>query len=143
MVRILTSKETVKVEKAGSGAVDRAVLDGIRLLEGPESRGLLRKVVCLYLSDSLKHMERIRSAMKSGDTGSLRRAAHSLKSGSANLGASGLSGICRMIEEVANTGEPPSGDDPLQERLEREYLAVRRELEDLLASERGEARGGE
>ncbi|MEW6719059.1 MAG: Hpt domain-containing protein [Thermodesulfobacteriota bacterium] len=139
----MTSKETGKMDKAGTGAVDRAVLDGIRMLEGPESRGLLVKVLNLYLSDSLKHVERIRSAVKSGDPGSLRSAAHSLKSGSANVGASGLAEVCRMVEEVANTGETPPPDDPLPARLEREYLAVRRELEELLAAERGESRGGE
>jgi HPt (histidine-containing phosphotransfer) domain-containing protein len=129
-------------EKTGASAIDGAVLDGIRSLEGPGGQGLLEKVLTLYLADSLKLMEGIRSAAKSGEADVLRRSAHTLKSSSANVGATGVSDICRKIEGEVSAGNPPAADDPLLGKLEEEYLAARKGLQDILDSGRGGATGG-
>ena len=86
-------------------------------------------------------MERIRSSAGTGDTESLRRAAHTLKSSSANVGALGLSEICRKIEAETSAGTPPVVGGPLFENLEDEYRSVRQELQAVLGAGRGEATG--
>ncbi|MBP2676922.1 MAG: hybrid sensor histidine kinase/response regulator [Deltaproteobacteria bacterium] len=128
-------------DKTGHPPIDRAVLEGIRMLEGPGGQGLLERVVTLYLSDSLKQMERIRSSAGTGDTESLRRAAHTLKSSSANVGAFGVSEICRKIEAETGAGAPPVVGGPLFGNLEDEYRSVRQELQAVLGAGRGEAAG--
>src|SRR3972149_3454855 len=98
--------------------INPAVLDGIRALDNNGGQGLLGKVLSLYLSDSPKLVEGILSATGKGDGESLRMAAHTLKSSSANVGATDLSELCRKIEEMARAGEMPAGGDPLLRRLE-------------------------
>ena len=129
-------------ENGGTPSIDRSVLDRIRLLEGPGRQGLVEKVVALYLSDSLTLMEQIRSSPETGEAETLRRASHSLKSSSANVGAMGIFEICRKVEEGMAAGNPPSAAGPLLERLEKEYRDVRRELQAVLSAGHGEAKGG-
>ena len=128
-------------EESRSPSIDRSVLDQIRMLEGPGRQGLLEKVVGLYLSDSLKVMEKIRSSVGTGDAEALRRAVHTLKSSSANVGACAVSKACRRIEEEAAAGNPPPSGSPELERLEEEYRSVRQELQAILEAGSGEAMG--
>ena len=108
--------------------INPAVLDGIRALDADGAQGLLGKVLSLYLSDSPILVEGILSAARKGDGEPLRRAAHTLKSSSANVGAINLSELCRKIEEMARSGEIPAAGNPLLERLEEEYRSVRETL---------------
>jgi len=78
-------------------------------------------------------VEGILSAVEKGDGESLRRAAHTLKSSSANVGATGLPELCRKVEEMARAGEIPASGDPLLRRLEEEYRSVREALSTILS----------
>ncbi len=119
--------------KGRSGPINRAVLDGIRSLEGAGGgETLVRKILSLYLSDSPIHLEGILRASEKGDGESFRRAAHALKSSSANVGAADLSELCRKLEEMGRSEELPAVGDPLLIRLEGEYLSVRNLLSAIL-----------
>jgi CheY-like chemotaxis protein len=118
--------------KARTSPIDPAVLDGIRSLEGPGGRGLFERVLSLFLTDSPKLVEQIHSAAEKGDAASLRLAAHTLKSSSANVGATGLSDLCRKIEGKARGGEPLDAGDPLLGQLEGVYRSVREALAAIL-----------
>jgi signal transduction histidine kinase/DNA-binding response OmpR family regulator/HPt (histidine-containing phosphotransfer) domain-containing protein len=113
--------------------INPAVLDGIRALDDNGNQGLFGKVLSLYLSDSPKLLEEILSAVEKGDGESLRRAAHTLKSSSANVGATDLPEFCRKIEEMARAGEIPASGDPLLGMLEAEYRLVRKALSTVLS----------
>ena len=104
--------------------INPAVLEGIQVLDDNGGQGLLGKVLSLYLSDSPKLMVGILSAVEKGDGESLRRAAHTLKSSSANVGATDLPELCRKVEEMARAGEIPASGDPLLGRLKEEYRSV-------------------
>jgi CheY-like chemotaxis protein/HPt (histidine-containing phosphotransfer) domain-containing protein len=110
--------ETAEAAKARTSPIDRAVLDGIRSLESPGGQGLFERVLSLFLSDSPKMVKQIRTAAEKGDAESLRLAAHTLKSSSANVGATGLSDLCRTIEGMARGGDPLDAGDPLLGQLE-------------------------
>lgn len=118
--------------KTGSTPIDRAVLEGIRMLEGRGGQGLVEKVVALYLSDSRKQVERMRASAETGDPGSMKRAAHTLKSSSANVGAMAVSVICQEIEAETAEGRPPAAGSPMLEKLENEYRSACRELQAIL-----------
>ncbi len=78
--------------------IDRNVIEGLRELGGADDPGLLVELIDLYLSDAPQRMSEIEQSLASGDWKLLERAAHTLKSASANIGALGLSAICKELE---------------------------------------------
>ena len=84
--------------------LNAAALDGIRALQKPNKPNLLEKIVRFYLGDAPRLMEAMAEAAKNGDCNALQRAAHALKSSSANLGALGLAQLCKEMEEDARGG---------------------------------------
>jgi len=84
--------------------IDRAALAPIRTLEANGRPGLLSKVVGLYLDDAQKRIATLREGIDQGNAEAVRRAAHALKSGSANVGAATLARLCRELEELGRDG---------------------------------------
>jgi HPt (histidine-containing phosphotransfer) domain-containing protein len=76
----------------------------------------------------------LRSSLDSGNAEELRRAAHTLKSNGATLGAEQFAELCRTLEQRAKAGEL-DGAGELVDRIEQEY----KPLEEALASLRAEA----
>ena len=85
--------------------IDARVIQGLRELGGDEDPGLLVELIDLYLADAPQRMGEIRQALTSGDWKLLERAAHTLKSASANIGALELSSICKELEAKARSCE--------------------------------------
>ena len=104
--------------------IDSKVHNEIRALEGEGNRGLLERIINLYLTDAPRLVEGILSAAEKGDTESLLRGAHTLKSSSANVGATGLSDLCRKVEAMARAGETIAAGDPLLSKMEGEHRSV-------------------
>jgi signal transduction histidine kinase/CheY-like chemotaxis protein/HPt (histidine-containing phosphotransfer) domain-containing protein len=86
----------------------------IRELDPDGSRGLVRRIIEAYTVDAPKLVAAARSAIATGDAEALRRAAHTLKSSSANVGAETLAATCREIEGEAAQGHL----EGLAERIE-------------------------
>jgi signal transduction histidine kinase/DNA-binding response OmpR family regulator/HPt (histidine-containing phosphotransfer) domain-containing protein len=124
--------ETMTAAKPSASPIDTNVLDGIRALEGEGNRGLLERIINLYLSDAPRLVEGILCAAEKGETESILRAAHTLKSSSANVGATGLSELCRKVEGMARAGEPIAAGDPLLSKFEGEHQSVREALAAIL-----------
>ena len=117
-------------------ALDRAMLDEIRLAAPHDGAGLLERVVLRYFEDTPRLIEKMRFAACEGDANTLGRAAHSLKSSSATVGVRDLAALCREIETTIREGGITPGLAHI-ERVEVAYkLAVpllRREIEKDLA----------
>ena len=94
------------VDLAGpaQGGLDCAALENIRETMPGDGDQLLRRVVRRYLDDCPRLIAMMRKAATSGDTDSLGRAAHSLKSSSATVGATALAAQCRLIETAVREG---------------------------------------
>ena len=88
----------------GQVGLDQTALDHIREAMPGDGKQLLGRVVRRYLDDSPRLIATLRKAAIRGDTDSLGRAAHSLKSSSATVGASGLAAQCRLIETAVREG---------------------------------------
>jgi CheY-like chemotaxis protein len=110
--------------KSQASPIDKKVHDEIRALEGEGNRGLLERIINLYLTDAPRLVEGILSAAEKADTESLMRAAHTLKSSSANVGATGLSELCRKVEGMARAGKPIAAGDPILSKFEGEHRSV-------------------
>ena len=78
--------------------IDRNALDIIASLQPPGSENILRKIISLYLDSSPALTKSVREAVEGADFDALHRAAHTLKSSSASLGALAFSGICKDLE---------------------------------------------
>jgi HPt (histidine-containing phosphotransfer) domain-containing protein len=81
--------------------LDASVIQSLRELGGEEDPGLLLELIDLYLCDAPQRMGEIEQGLAQGDWKLLERAAHTLKSASANIGALGLSAICKELEANA------------------------------------------
>ena len=86
--------------------IDPGVIDGLRELGGAEDPGLLVELIDLYLGDAPQRMAEIQQSLASSDWKLLERAAHTLKSASANIGALGLSELCKELECQARKRDP-------------------------------------
>ena len=66
---------------------------------------LVRRVITLYRQEAEKMVHGIEKALSDGDMSTAFRAAHSLKSSSASIGAHALSEVAKTIESFARQGD--------------------------------------
>jgi two-component system sensor histidine kinase/response regulator len=109
-------------------AVDTKVLDTIRSLEQAGVAGILGKVIRAYLSETPSYLEAMAGSIEKKDSPALERAAHTLKSSSANVGALRLSELCKTIETKAKDGSPEGARDMVTQAF-AEYGRVQSVLE--------------
>ncbi|WP_342118255.1 Hpt domain-containing protein, partial [Pseudoduganella sp. OTU4001] len=96
--------------------------------------GLLRRVVDAWLEQAPSLYSDMQMAARSADGALLYRAAHSLKNGSANVGARQLSELCAELEQRGRHGQLDDLAQPMAE-LERLYQGTSAALRDLQAQE--------
>ena len=125
------------------GVIDDTTLDELRALDRDGSDDSLRHVLTLYLDKSPQLMTRLAEAVETGDAETMGQVAHSLKSASANVGATELSGLCESLERlgelVQKLGYLPAADkagDTLL-AIQGEYAAVQAVLSKILADGAG------
>jgi len=96
-----------KVSRSAMNKVtlDHAAIDAVRQLDPDGNDRLLARLIALYRDDSSQLLADIDMGMKNGDAEAVARAAHTLKSSSANLGATNVAAIARQIEHSARSGE--------------------------------------
>ncbi len=85
--------------------LDEAVLDQLLETVGGD-RTFLSELVEAYLADSPGLLEAMRTGLRGDDRTALRRAAHTLKSTSASLGATTFAEACREVETNALEADP-------------------------------------
>ncbi len=114
---------------AGAGSkvtatiLDEQALRQIRSLRQPGGPDLLKKIVDLYISNSRTLIETLRDSIIRGDASGVAQAAHSLKSSSANVGATALRELCAQLEDTAKTGKLDSAW-ALLDRMVEEHSRV-------------------
>ncbi|NWF92190.1 MAG: response regulator [Syntrophaceae bacterium] len=85
---------------SGVDGVDRRTLESIRALQREGESDLLSRVIEAYFGEADRLFQILREAVKKGDGEALRKAAHSLKASSANVGAWKLSTLCKELEII-------------------------------------------
>ena len=91
--------------------------------EGDEE--FLMEVLEGFIGNVTSQIKLIRQAISDGDAEAVRREAHSIKGGAANLTANDLSGIAFEIENIGKSGMLEGSIDALQ-KLEREFFRLER-----------------
>lgn len=94
--------------------VDQSALDTIRALRSPGKPDILARMVSLYLAKTPDLLSEIEDGIAADDAPRVRKAAHTLKSSSAYLGATGMAAECRVLEELAVNGDLSVGHEHLK-----------------------------
>jgi signal transduction histidine kinase/CheY-like chemotaxis protein/HPt (histidine-containing phosphotransfer) domain-containing protein len=118
------------VAQADGATIDMKTLESMRPLQRQGKADVVSRVIGLYLSNAPEMMKELLEAAERGETATVYRVAHSLKSSSAMVGALRLSEICKRLE--ARAREAAEGDtlEEVQE-VESEYGRVVAALEGL------------
>ena len=66
----------------------------------------VQELIEAFLEDGREQIAAMRQSLASGDVLAFQRAAHSLKSSSASLGALGFSAQAKELEQLAKAGQP-------------------------------------
>ena len=114
---------SIKGIEVGSSSVDKSALNAIRDLQMEGEPDILEKIIHVYLSSSESIITKLRGALVVNDLEALRNSAHSLKSSSANLGATKLSGICSKLELDCRKNMLENAPDQVS-AIEAEFLQV-------------------
>jgi two-component system sensor histidine kinase/response regulator len=111
------------------GALDPAALKTLRALA---NAGAVKRIVQRFLETTPQLLIEMRQAIDDNNSEMLSRAAHTLKSASANVGALELSRWCKELE-MASKATGCEGVEPRLQAAEMEYqrvkLALHNELE--------------
>jgi CheY-like chemotaxis protein len=107
--------------------LDRQVLDQLRKLLTNGKPELLARTINLYLVESPKLMQKLKQAAGAKDAPEIARCAHSLKSSSANVGATLLSRYCAEIEASARRADTEEASETFA-RIETEHGRVQSAL---------------
>ena len=108
-------------------ALDAVVISDLLDTMGGEFGDLVR----VYLEDAPLRLREIEAAAECGDAAAQVGAAHTLKSSSANIGATGLSDLAKDIEHAARAGIATTPAE-IAAGMRREYERVATELNALL-----------
>ncbi len=85
-------------------AIDAGAFDKIRALSPAGDDHLVCQVVDAYLKAASREWARFDQGLAKGDGAVLASAAHALKSGSFNVGASRFAGLCSEVEQLCHDG---------------------------------------
>jgi CheY-like chemotaxis protein len=116
------------VEAAPPQVLDPGALKQLRAALGKQADRMLPGLIEGFYDDVDRLLGELRQALEQGQAGDLRRAAHSLKSGSATFGATALSAVARELEYLARDGVL-EGVGGLIARAESEFVTARAALE--------------
>jgi signal transduction histidine kinase/CheY-like chemotaxis protein/HPt (histidine-containing phosphotransfer) domain-containing protein len=110
--------------------IDVKTLESMRPLQRQGQPDVVSRLIGLYLSNAPALMTEMLAAAEKGETQTVYRAAHSLKSSSAMVGALRLSRLCKKLEAGAREGSLDPEGVGLRE-IEAEYARVVAALERL------------
>ena len=109
----VTMPEATAPQVQGLRVLDQKIFAQLAELDPGGESGLIRQILQAYQESTTALVEQLSLAMAESDAETLRKAAHSLKSSSANVGAVGLSALLAEMESLGR-----------QNRLE-EALSIR------------------
>ncbi len=115
----------------GTDAVNEETIAQLAALGGKDGGPLVQQLVEVYRESARELLDSLRAGLDQGDPERVRRAAHALKSGSANVGAERLSRLCRELEVSSRLGISQQTRE-LVLAIESEHGRVLTALEDLI-----------
>lgn len=112
--------------------LDLEVVESLKALDEEGGPSLFLELIDLFVEDAAAQLRTLQAALGSGDVKLLERAAHTLKSSSANIGASRMSCICFELEKLGRAGSM-NGAESLIASTGEAYAQVREVLSSMRA----------
>jgi CheY-like chemotaxis protein len=109
---------------ASYNVVNPTVLARFREMMGEEGETMVRNLTELFLNNSQILLDQLRADLAAGDTETVRRTAHTLRSPAAQMGAIHLAALCQSLEEKGRLGDLSDGP-MLLDAINTEYMLVR------------------
>jgi PAS domain S-box-containing protein len=128
------SQEAGEAKQTAQCPIDLKALDNIRALQREGAPDMVSKVIDIYLKESPKFLQTLQEALSAQDATALQKAAHSFKSSSANVGAVGLSQLCKDMEAMGRENKTDNAE-PLLSEIQAEYETVQAALTEQLGKE--------
>jgi signal transduction histidine kinase/CheY-like chemotaxis protein len=116
-----------------SEAIDDSALESLSALPHAGDHDLVNQVIQTYINTSMDLMTRLGEAIDRSDSEYIRTAAHSLKSSSANVGATKLAELCASMETSTRRSDRATAVT-LQRQIREEYPRVIKTLKKKLAA---------
>jgi PAS domain S-box-containing protein len=110
----------LKVKVPKKVILDKSMLASIRELQNEGEPDFLSELVDIFIRDSTVTFAKIEATLEAGDAEGLKRAAHSIKGSSGNLGGRQLYEMCGQVEQLAG-GNKLDQVKPLMPELQRLY----------------------
>jgi CheY-like chemotaxis protein len=114
-------------EESGDATIDTSALQQIADLDPEQNGELLNSIIDSYVETATSLMRELKDALAANDVDVATRAAHSLKSSSANVGAMKLSGLCAEMERHGRSQDLASAGE-LFDAAAREFDTAAKEL---------------
>ena len=121
-------KPEVSVETVAEDILDENALNMIRTLQRPGKPDLVKNVIGIYLRSTPTLLKTLSEAVARNDPDGMGKAAHSLKSSSAHIGANSLAALAKEME-MQGAKHSIDGAKELQAQIERSYGEVKQVLE--------------
>ena len=112
----------------GNTAIEIETFQQLKMDLGDE---FISELVETYCTETPELIASLQKALKDQDSETFRRAAHSIKSSSASLGAMRLSEQARQLEMIGKSGDLAEAAGQL-ENLETEYALVQIQLVEMV-----------
>ncbi len=106
---------------APNTVIDWKILDQVRALERNGTPDLVARLIDLYLSGTPDLIQQMRQAYSDNNLDALRVAAHTLKSSSANVGATTVNTLCKDLEIAIR-------EHRIEQPLEEQISSIEREF---------------
>ena len=134
--RSVTDTQMSVAEMKNSKPVfDRAVLDSLLEMAGESGIPIILEIIDNFISSATEEIETMEQAIAQHNKDTLRKASHSLKSASANVGGESLSKLCLQLEQIGRSKTDnfkPESAEALLTRANSDF----QQLTDLLISYR-------
>jgi CheY-like chemotaxis protein len=119
----------VNETKIDSPILNYAFLRKLYLKQQRDGSNIVNNIIDIYLDQSSRLLADFTKAIEISDIETVRTIAHTLKSSSANVGALGLSALCREIEL---NSEPGRFDNSVVQQFYRTFTDVEKALNSVL-----------
>ncbi|MCM8638235.1 ATP-binding protein [Accumulibacter sp.] len=110
-------------ERRAALIFDASVVQSLPMVADGSNPGFAERVLALFDRNTRQMLDEIDVASQQGDLPTLQRAAHTLKSSSATVGALALAEQARQLEMLLRAGGEPAGDWPALLRAAHEQFA--------------------
>jgi HPt (histidine-containing phosphotransfer) domain-containing protein len=111
--------------------IDHSALNAYRDVMGNDADSFIADIVQIYLNSSKSLLAKLDTAFAAKDVVTFNRAAHTLKSSSATVGAMSVANLAAVLEEATIATFSPNVDTTLA-KLKYEYRVAEVELRHIL-----------